>query len=55
MGVTSDGFAITQFPAASAGAIFHVNKYNGKFHGEIHPTMPIGWRRVVDITLGGFR
>src|SRR5688572_33441464 len=30
-GVTSDGLAITQLPAASAGAIFQVNKYNGKF------------------------
>lgn len=41
-GVTSDGLAITQLPAASAGAIFQVNKYNGRFQGEIHPTMPIG-------------
>ena len=30
------------FPAAMAGAIFQVNKYKGKFHGEIHPTMPSG-------------
>ena len=22
-------------PAARAGAIFHVNRYNGKFHGDI--------------------
>src|SRR4030095_4397989 len=41
-GVISDGFAITQFPAANAGAIFHVNKYNGRFHGEMHATIPSG-------------
>ena len=41
-GVISDGFAITQFPAANAGAIFHVNKYNGRFHGEIQATIPNG-------------
>ncbi len=26
IGVTSDGLATTQFPAASAGAIFHVKR-----------------------------
>ena len=41
-GVISLGFATTQFPAASAGAIFHVKRYNGKFHGDIHPTTPTG-------------
>ena len=41
-GVISEGFAMTQFPAANAGAIFHVNKYKGKFHGEIQATIPIG-------------
>jgi hypothetical protein len=41
-GVNSDGFAITQFPVARAGAIFQVNKYSGRFHGEIQPTIPIG-------------
>jgi hypothetical protein len=46
IGVTSEGFATTQFPAANAGAIFQVNKYSGKFHGEMHPTTPIGWRSV---------
>ena len=45
-GVTSLGFAITQLPAAKAGAIFHVNKYKGKFHGLMQPTIPIGWRKV---------
>ena len=42
----SDGFAMTQFPAAKAGAIFQENKYKGKFHGEIQPTIPIGLRVV---------
>ncbi len=45
-GVTSEGLATTQFPVARAGAIFQVNKYKGKFQGEIHPTTPIGWRKV---------
>ena len=42
MGVISLGLATTQFPEAKAGAIFHENKYRGKFHGEIHPAIPIG-------------
>ena len=42
IGVISEGLAITQLPAASAGAIFQVNKYSGKFQGEIQPTMPSG-------------
>ena len=41
-GVTSEGLAMTQLPAARAGAIFQVNKYKGRFQGEIHPTMPMG-------------
>ncbi len=46
IGVISLGFAITQLPEASAGTIFQVNRYNGKFHGEIHPAIPTGWRSV---------
>ncbi len=34
-GVCSAGFNITQFPAASAGASFHVAINNGKFQGII--------------------
>ena len=45
-GVTSDGLATTVLPAARAGAIFQVNRYRGRFHGEIVPTTPSGWRRV---------
>jgi hypothetical protein len=44
--VTSEGLAITQLPAANAGAIFQVNKYKGRFHGDIQPTMPIGDLKV---------
>ena len=41
-GVISDGFATTVLPAAIAGAIFQVNKYRGRFQGEIQPATPIG-------------
>ena len=40
------GFATTVFPAARAGAIFQLNKYRGRFHGEMQPTTPSGWRSV---------
>src|SRR5690606_24585545 len=46
IGVISLGFATTVFPAAIAGATFQENKYNGKFHGEMQPTTPMGWRNV---------
>src|SRR5688572_13536879 len=34
-GVSSLGLATTVLPVASAGAIFHVNRYSGRFHGEM--------------------
>ena len=34
-GVCSAGFRTEQFPAAKAGASFHVAINNGKFHGTI--------------------
>src|SRR5690606_38190856 len=46
IGVISLGFATTVFPAAIAGAIFHENKYSGRFHGEMQPTTPMGCRKV---------
>jgi hypothetical protein len=46
IGVNSEGFATAVFPVASAGATFHVNKYNGKFQGEISPATPRGLRSV---------
>lgn len=45
-GVTSEGLATTQLPAASAGAIFQVNRYSGRFHGLMQATTPSGGRRV---------
>ena len=45
-GVTSEGFATTVLPAASAGAIFQVNRYSGRFHGLMQPTTPSGGRSV---------
>ena len=46
MGVISLGLATTQLPAAKAGAIFQVNKYRGRFQGEIQPTTPRGCLKV---------
>ena len=43
-GLHSAGLWTTVHPAASAGAIFHVDSMNGVFHGVITPTGPIGDR-----------
>jgi len=45
-GVSSEGLATTQQPTAKAGAIFQVNRYSGRFQGEMQPTTPTGWRTV---------
>src|SRR4051812_26813416 len=45
-GVNSEGFATAVLPVASAGATFQVNKYSGKFHGDIKPATPRGLRSV---------
>ena len=45
-GVCSAGFSTTVQPVASAGPSFHAAISNGKFHGMIWPTTPIGSRRV---------
>ena len=42
----SDGFQTTVFPAASAGASFHVASSSGEFHGVIAATTPSGSSRV---------
>src|SRR6185437_11318730 len=47
-GVTSEGLATTVLPAASAGAIFQLNRYSGRFQGLMQPTTPSGWQGVVD-------
>ena len=41
-GLHSAGLWTTVQPAASAGAIFHVDSMNGVFHGVMMPTGPIG-------------
>src|SRR5207249_5701728 len=46
IGVSSLGLAMAVLPTAMAGAIFQLNKYRGKFQGEMSPAMPRGWRRV---------
>src|SRR5262249_38326056 len=46
VGVSSDGLATQVLPVARAGATFQVNRYSGRFHGEISPATPRGWRRV---------
>ena len=43
-GVSGAGFSITLQPAASAGVIFDRLSMNGKFHGVIAPTTPMGSR-----------
>ena len=45
-GLHSAGLCTTVQPAASAGAIFHVESMKGVFHGVITPTGPIGVREV---------
>ena len=45
-GVSDAGLSTTVLPAARAGAIFHDASRNGKFHGTIAPTTPMGWRSV---------
>ena len=46
IGLHSAGLCTTVQPAASAGAIFHVDSMNGVFHGVIAATGPSGWRSV---------
>ena len=44
-GTMSAGLITTQFPAARAGASFHVAMSSGKFQGMICPTTPSGsWK-----------
>ena len=46
IGLHSAGLCTTVQPAASAGAIFHVDSMNGVFHGVIAATGPSGARNV---------
>ena len=50
-GVELDGLNTVQHPAASTGANFHAAIKNGKFHGTICPTTPIGSRKIKDSVL----
>ena len=45
-GLHSAGLCTTVHPAASAGAIFHVDSMKGVFHGVMIATGPRGWRNV---------
>ena len=42
----SAGLSTTVLPAASAGAIRHVESISGAFHGMISPATPTGLRMV---------
>lgn len=41
-GVSSAGLATHTHPAAMAAAVFRTSMANGKFHGVMKPTTPIG-------------
>src|SRR5678816_3097909 len=45
-GVIEAGLKTTEFPAASAGAIFRAGIASGKFHGVITETTPSGSLKV---------
>src|SRR5262245_60935080 len=45
-GVWLAGLRMTQHPAASAGATFHEDSKNGKFHGTMAATTPTGSFKV---------
>src|SRR6185437_7706130 len=51
-GASSAGLNTTQFPNASAGAIFQAGIASGKFHGVIAATTPTG-SRVISISTFG--
>lgn len=44
--VISLGLQTTVHPAAMAGAILKVNRYRGRFQGEMRPATPTGDRHV---------
>ena len=45
-GVCSAGLSTTVLPAARMGPHLAPQNGSGKFHGEIAPTTPNGWRKV---------
>mmetsp|Transcript_92012 Transcript_92012/g.297706 ORF Transcript_92012/g.297706 Transcript_92012/m.297706 type:complete len:217 (+) Transcript_92012:831-1481(+) len=46
---TSEGFSKTQFPAAIAAIMPPIDKFKGKFHGEMTKTTPFGSRITSDL------
>ena len=53
--VVDEGLNTVQSPAASTGASFQAAIRNGKFHGTIWPTTPMGSCSTSDIMLPGSR
>ena len=51
--VVDEGLNTVQSPAASTGASFQAAMRNGKFHGTICPTTPMGSCSTSDIMLPG--
>ena len=52
MGVSLDGFRITAFPSAKAGATARMLRWSGTFQGEMTLTMPMG-KRLTRFSLPG--
>ena len=51
--VVDEGLNTVQSPAASTGASFQAAMRNGKFHGTIWPTTPMGSCSTMDSRLPG--
>jgi hypothetical protein len=47
------GFSTTALPAISAGTASEIPVANGKFHGAMMPTTPLGRRISVDVVSSG--
>ncbi len=54
MGVFVAGLRTTLFPAAMAGATARIERFRGKFHGEMTVTTPFGCRSTMFSLLGMF-
>ena len=51
--VLLSGLSTTPLPAISAGIASEMPVANGKFHGAMMPTTPLGWRiSVEDVSIG---
>ena len=47
------GLSTTPLPAISAGIASESPVANGKFHGAMIPTTPLGWRISVEVDSSG--